>query len=366
MIEFGHGNLLTQDVDALVNTVNTVGVMGKGIALQFKRAFPANYKAYRSAAMRDEIRLGEMFVFDSGLVGPRRYIVNFPTKGHWRSPSRIEDIESGLTDLVHRLPDLNVTSLAMPALGCGNGGLDWSEVRPMIEQAFGSVPEIRVVVFPPAGAPPPETMPVATPRPSMTSNRATLLTAMASYLKSARTLDVREGVSELEVQKLAYFLQVLGQPSDLTFARGRYGPYAERLHHVLQQLEGHLISGYGDRSAPVTELRPINLVEGVLDEAGTWLTSNGDGELERVEALMALTDGFATPYSLELLATAHFAARQAPPTNDLVDIADRVTDWNLRKARLFTARHVELAGRHLREHNLLPEMGYASSRADRT
>ena len=140
MVEFTTGNLLEADVDALVNTVNTEGVMGKGVALQFKRAFPANYKAYRAACKAGEVKLGRMFVFDTGRLEPPRYIINFPTKGHWRSLSRLSDIEAGLTDLRRVLTELPVESVALPPLGCGLGGLRWSDVRPRIEAALADLP----------------------------------------------------------------------------------------------------------------------------------------------------------------------------------------------------------------------------------
>jgi O-acetyl-ADP-ribose deacetylase (regulator of RNase III) len=154
MIEGGSGNLLTQDVDAPVNTVNTVGVMGKGIALQFKRAFPANYRAYRAAVDRDEVRTGSMFVYDSGQLAPRRFIINFPTKRLWRSRSSLDDVAAGLEDLVPTVRRLQIGSLAVPALGCGNGGLDWAVVRPLIEEAFTDLSDVRVLLFPPPGHPP--------------------------------------------------------------------------------------------------------------------------------------------------------------------------------------------------------------------
>lgn len=152
MIEEGSGNLLTAEVDALVNTVNTVGVMGKGIALQFKRAYPANFSAYRAACDRGEIQPGRMFVVDTAVNGPRKYIVNFPTKRHWKSNSRLEDISAGLDDLVRVVREQGIRSIAIPALGCGNGGLDWQVVRPLIEQACARTPDVRAVIFPPAGA----------------------------------------------------------------------------------------------------------------------------------------------------------------------------------------------------------------------
>ena len=153
MIEEGRGNLLEADVNALVNTVNIVGVMGKGIALQFKRAFPANFRAYREACQRGEIRLGHVWTFDTGVLGSRRYILNFPTKGHWRDQSRIEDIRAGLDSLVATVAERGIGSVAIPALGCGNGGLEWHDVRPLIEGACARIPGVRAMIFPPEGMP---------------------------------------------------------------------------------------------------------------------------------------------------------------------------------------------------------------------
>ncbi|WP_412739010.1 macro domain-containing protein [Krasilnikovia sp. MM14-A1259] len=153
MIEESHGNLLEADVDAIVNTVNTVGVMGKGIALQFKRAHPDNYRAYREACGRGDVQLGRMFVFDRGIIGPRRFIINFPTKAHWRSASRLDDIRVGLGDLVEVVRSLEVSSVAVPALGCGNGGLTWGEVRPLVEAAAAAMPRVRSSCSLPRGRP---------------------------------------------------------------------------------------------------------------------------------------------------------------------------------------------------------------------
>ncbi|MFI0791457.1 macro domain-containing protein [Micromonospora rubida] len=149
MIEVGRGDLLTAEVEALVNAVNTVGVMGKGIALQFKHAYPDNYAIYRAACKAGKVELGRMLVFDSGRQGHRRYVVNFPTKGHWRSGSTLADVRAGLVDLVRVIRDRRIESIAVPALGCGNGGLSWDEVRPLIEAAIDELPEVRVLLFPP-------------------------------------------------------------------------------------------------------------------------------------------------------------------------------------------------------------------------
>lgn len=171
MISIGQGNLLHADVDALVNTVNTVGVMGKGIALQFKHAYPAMFAAYEVAANHHELRLGQMHIWETGQTSPR-FIINFPTKSHWRAGSKLRDIRSGLDDLIRVVIELGITSIAVPPLGCGNGGLNWSDVEPMIRSAFAAVPDVDVVLHPPAGAPAAAAMPTNSPRPAMTAGRA--------------------------------------------------------------------------------------------------------------------------------------------------------------------------------------------------
>ena len=167
MVELTTGNLLEASAEALVNTVNTVGVMGKGIALQFRQEFPRNYELYRSACKRGEVVPGKMFVVPTERLDNPKYIINFPTKRDWKSRSRVEDIEAGLVDLVDTIRREGIGSIAVPPLGCGNGGLNWAEVRPRILHALAAVPEVRVMLFEPGGAPEPEAMAIATKRPAM-------------------------------------------------------------------------------------------------------------------------------------------------------------------------------------------------------
>ena len=148
-MQFKTGDILAEDAEALVNTVNCVGVMGRGIALQFKKAFPENFVAYATACKRHEVRPGQMFVFETGCLINPRYIINFPTKRHWRDNSRIEDIEAGLVALIAIIRERNIRSVAIPALGSGLGGLDWSEVRSRIVRALRGIEDLRVVVFEP-------------------------------------------------------------------------------------------------------------------------------------------------------------------------------------------------------------------------
>jgi len=172
MIEFKQGNLLEENAEALVNTVNCVGVMGKGIALQFKQAFPENFRQYEKACRASEVQPGRMFTVPTGSLFYPRYIINFPTKRHWRGKSKIEDIKSGLKALIAEVQQLGISSIAIPPLGCGNGGLDWAEVKPLIESTFAVLPEVKVVIFDPAGAPEVDKMQVATPKPKFTHAHA--------------------------------------------------------------------------------------------------------------------------------------------------------------------------------------------------
>src|SRR5665213_1177928 len=217
MIEHRKGDLLAADAEALVNTVNTVGVMGKGVALQFKQAFPDNYRAYKAACGRNELQLGKMFVFQRGTIEPPRFIINFPTKKHWRAKSRIGDIEQGLVDLRRVLLQLQIESVALPALGCGNGGLRWADVRPLIEKHLADLPT-RIVVFEPVGPPAARKMRIGTDRPAMTAGRAALIGLLGRYLEPGF------GASLLEVEKLLYLLQASGQELRLHFVRAHYGP----------------------------------------------------------------------------------------------------------------------------------------------
>jgi O-acetyl-ADP-ribose deacetylase (regulator of RNase III) len=153
MIQFTRGDILKAETEALVNTVNCVGVMGRGIALQFKNVFPANFSAYETACRRGEVQPGRMFVYDTGELTCPRYIINFPTKRHWRGKSRIEDIEAGLAALVDEIRSRKIKSIAIPPLGSGLGGLDWTAVRPLIQNAMAALPEVDALVFEPGGAP---------------------------------------------------------------------------------------------------------------------------------------------------------------------------------------------------------------------
>jgi O-acetyl-ADP-ribose deacetylase (regulator of RNase III) len=356
MIREGLGNLLDAPTEAIVNTVNTVGVMGKGIALQFKQAFPANYKFYKAACTKNEVHVGHMLVFETGQLDGPRFIINFPTKEHWRGQSRLLYISEGLADLVKQIDSLGIRSIAVPALGCGNGGLDWAVVRPMIVEALRPLEQVDVHLYAPAGAPSASEMPVRTNKPAMTHGRAALILLLRGYSDKAsqERFDAPGGASLLELQKLAYLLQASGTDLGLKFAKALYGPYAENLNHALQSIEGHYIRGYGDRSLRILDFHPIRLVDNAGNESDAWAEANDRKLPDSVRRTLQLIDGFASPYGLELLATVHWLActsRERPTVSTLLP---QIRKWNRRKARIFTEQHLRVALDRLQECDLLP------------
>ncbi|MBX9772071.1 MAG: macro domain-containing protein [Candidatus Obscuribacterales bacterium] len=342
MIEVTFGNLLERDAEALINTVNCVGVMGKGIALQFKRAYPENFKAYELACKHKEVQIGKMFVYSTGSFVNPRFIINFPTKDHWRSPSKIEYIEKGLDDLVQWLEEHKIHSVAMPPLGCGNGGLEWMEVYQLVVKAFEKNPEIKVYLFSPLGAPAADKMPVNTKRPNMSVGRAAVLTLANRY----QLMDISEEITQIVLQKLSYFLQSSGFDLRLNFQKGTYGPYAENLNHVLQVMEGHFIRGYGDRSSIDGS---IEILPDCINEATAVLNSTS-GLAEHTARVLELIEGFNSEYLLELLSTVHWIAHHDPEgAADYAKIAPQVKEWSVRKSKLFGSDDIKVAWERLVE-----------------
>lgn len=341
MIEIQQGNLLKANAEAIVNTVNCVGVMGKGIALQFKQAYPDNFRQYAKACRVSEVRPGQMFVVSTGNLFNPRYIINFPTKRHWKGKSKIEDIQTGLKALIQEVKQLGITSIAVPPLGCGNGGLSWKTVKPLIESAFLELPNVQVLLFEPQGTPEADAMLVATEKPKMTRARALFVRLLELYGIPGYRLTM------LEIQKLAYFLQIAGEPLRLQYIKEKYGPYANNLNHVLQKLEGHYIRGYGDRSR---EAQIYVLPDGEI--AARRFLENSDDAIERLERVSNLINGFETPYGMELLATVHWVVRENWEAGEDSERAiELVREWNIRKSELFKPQHIRKAWQRLREQN---------------
>lgn len=338
VIEYKSGDILKEDAEALVNTVNCVGAMGRGIALQFKKAFPDNFRAYSRACGREEVRPGRMFVFETNGLTPPKYIINFPTKRHWRGKSRMEDIESGLKSLAEEIRNRNIRSIAIPPLGSGLGGLDWEEVRRRIEESLADLTGVRIVVFEPRGTPAAGKMVRSKKIPAMTPGRAALVGLMHRYL--AGLMD--PFITLLEIHKLMYFLQEAGEPLKLDFEAGLYGPYAMQLRHVLNGIEGYYISGYADGGdSPGKE---IDLVPGAVDDARNYLQDHPQ-TLERFGRVSDLVDGFESTFGLELLSTTHWVAQKSHPVT-LDQLVIRIHGWNDRK-RQFTPRQIAIAAKIL-------------------
>lgn len=340
MLELKQGNLLEEKTEALVNTVNCVGVMGKGIALQFKQTFPDNFKQYKKACDANEVKPGQMFTVPiDSLLNPR-YIINFPTKRHWKGKSKLDDIKTGLTALVKEVQRLGIQSIAIPPLGCGNGGLDWAVVKPLIIKAFEALPHVRVVLFEPGGTPAADQVKVNTAKPQMTRSRALVVSLFDRYGIPGYRL------GRLEAQKLVYFLQEAGETGlKLDYTKYHYGPYADKLNHALQRIDGHYIKGYGDRSQ---NSQIYVLPEGRV-EAEAFLAEHEDAH-QRLEQVSQLIEGFETPYGMEMLATLHWVAKENPEAAvDMEAAIAEVRAWSERKHNLFKPEHLRKAWQRLSE-----------------
>lgn len=345
MIIITEGNLLTADAEVLVNTVNCEGFMGKGIALQFKKAFPENYNAYVRACRVGELQPGRMFIYSTGSLANPKYIINFPTKRKWRERSRLEDIQSGLKALINEVRNLQVSSIAVPPLGCGLGGLSWEIVRPLIEHAFTGLPNLQVLLFPPSGAPEAGLMPIGTPRPKLTLARALFIQLMQQYLDAAFRLTL------LEIQKLGYLLQESGESLRLKYVAHVFGPYAHNLNKVLEILEGHFIRGYGDQQGPNVE---IELLPEAAHEAEVLLAEHPDS-IRRLERIAEVIERFESPYGMELLASVHWTATHDLPRAQNSEMAVKaIHNWSDRKRRLFDPGHIRLVWNRLYQYGWLP------------
>lgn len=346
MIEYRTGDILQARAEAFVNTVNCVGIMGRGVALQFKNNFPANFKAYKAACERKEVQPGRMFVYETGSMLNPKYIINFPTKRHWRGKSRIQDIEIGLDALAQEIRKRKIRSIAIPPLGSGLGGLDWQEVRQRIEAVLRSLDDVHIIVYEPHITSDPHIQTLSSNVPEMTAGRAALVGLIHRYLDGL----MDPFVTLLEVHKLMYFMQEGGQQLKLRYAKAPFGPYAENLRHVLKAVEGHLISGYFDGGdAPDKKLE---LVPGAVRDAETFLEDDADTRA-RFDRVADLVKGFETPFGLELLSTIHWVVtREGVKT--IEDAITHIYAWNDHKSQ-FTPRQIKLA------FNILANKGWIMS-----
>lgn len=342
MFRLVRGNLLECQAEALVNTVNTEGIMGKGVALQFRRAFPEMYRAYKQACQAGNVKPGKMFIFCVSSTKNPKYIINFPTKRSWRSNSRMEDIETGLTALVDDVRKLGIRSVAIPPLGCGLGGLSWSEVRQRMQLAFQELPDVDWLVYEPITH---FNSPIVTSvvRPKMTRGRAVLIELIRRYLVPGYCFEI----TLVEVQKLIYFITEAGEKLPNTvFEKGHYGPYADVLRHVFEKIEGHFITGYvvgGNKPES-----PITLLPDVVEDAQMFLQDHVDTK-QHFDRVSNLIVGFETPFGMELLATVHWVVTRECDLDARgpTEAFEKVVTWNARKAELMSKEHVTAAWQRL-------------------
>lgn len=351
MISYKEGNIFESTAEAIVNTVNTVGVMGKGLALQFKEAYPENYAIYRSVCKQGKLHVGEMLVTESiTLDGTKKIIVNFPTKTDWRRPSEYCYIESGLEALKQEVQSRQIKSIAIPPLGSRNGGLDWNKVREMIEDHLSDV-DCDIIIYEPSEAIHEK---MKEERVSLTPARAMMLGVMVDMVAHG------EFVSEFAAEKIAYFLQRFGAEDvfKLKFHRAVYGPYSGKVRYVLHYLNGSYIMGMSDLSKrPFEEIWITADAKTAVDE---MLQREENAEyLEIVNKTKKFLAQFYSNYSLELLATVDYLLTTEPELKnwrqmDELLLVDKVTQdialWNSRKQRLFNKpQYVKIMIDHLKE-----------------
>lgn len=354
MIRFTQGNLLEAPVEALVNTVNTVGVMGKGIALMFKERFSENYRQYAAACKAGTVRTGKMFVTEPAELNGPRWVVNFPTKDHWRSPSRIEWITTGLQDLRQFLIESEVKSVAIPPLGAGNGGLDWAAVRAEIESALGGL-DIDVLVFEPTSKY--QNVAKRAGVEKLTPARALIAELVRRYWVLGMECSL------LEIQKLAWFLERAidrfgpgENPLDLQFVAHRYGPFASRLSHLLNNLDG----SYLHCEKRISDADPFDVIwfdDERKDFLQAYLRSEAKDYARALEVTVSLIDGFESPYGIELLATVDWLLSRENVAPTVPAIREGLKKWSggsasaARKDRLFDDKVIRIALDRLTSHS---------------
>ena len=333
MIEYRQGNLLACDAEAIVNTVNCAGVMGRGIALQFKKNFPENNDYYEAACKRNEVIPGKMLVYDTNSLFNPQFIINFPTKRHWRGASRIGDIEAGLVDLMGVIQARNISTIAVPPLGCGLGGLDWGAVKNLMESTFKKADNVSFIIYEPNGAPPALEMAKSRTVPKMTNGRAALITLMGRYLDGL--LD--PFITLIEIHKLMYFLQESGEPLRLKYVKDYYGPYAMNLSHALNAIEGYMLIGYADCGDNPD--KQIKIIPGAEKEARHFLRQRTE-TVQRINRVADLIDGFETAFGMELLSTVHWVAKNDASTP--TEVIESTYSWGQQKQK-FSQRQIILA-----------------------
>jgi len=344
MIKYTQGNLLEADVDVLVNTVNTVGVMGKGIALMFKERFSENFRLYSTACKEKKVHTGKMFVTKVNELDGPKWIINFPTKEHWRAPAKMLWIVDGLADLRNFLLKNGIRSVAIPPLGAGNGGLKWEDVRIEIEKALGDLDDIEIIVY----APTEKYLNVAKREgvEKLTPARALIAELVRRYWVLGMECSL------LEIQKLAWFLErgiknfAPDNPLDLKFKAHKYGPYANRLDHLLNNLDG----SYLHCDKRIADAGPLDVIWFDMDRTSfivAYIKSEAKSYNNALERITSLIDGFESPFGMELLATVDWLLEEEKVEPNLAAVREGLRRWPAgageRKAKLFDDNSIQMA-----------------------
>ena len=344
------GDLFQSRAQTIVNTVNTVGVMGKGIALEFKRRFPAMYQDYLERCERGQVHLGEPYIYAS-LVPP--WILNFPTKEHWRSVSRLSDIIHGLEYLERHYKEWGITSLAVPPLGCGQGGLDWRVVGRTLYRHLRRL-EIPVELYAPFGTPAAELeedfLAASESQPSSVEHKTIRLSASAIALAEVLARVISEPhhwpVGRTTFQKLAYFATEAGLPTGMKYERGNFGPFSAGVKPLITQLVNNgviserrlgamfsVLPGPTFKDAKIVHIRELENWESVIDRVAD------------------LIQRLRTTNQAEIASSVHLVARDLenrpgkPPSE--MEVLEDVMRWKQRRRPPLDILEVAMAVRSL-------------------
>lgn len=336
MIYFTKGDLLESKAQALVNTVNTVGVMGKGIALQFKERFPQNYALYRSACKNNKVKIGEMFTTVEQTLDGNKIIINFPTKTTWRRPSEYPYIQLGLKSLHDEIIDRKIKSIAIPPLGSHNGGLDWSIIKRMMISSLEDL-DCDVTIYEPSDK---IIERLKSERVKLTPASSMMLDVLCDMVAYG------EFISVFAAEKIVYFLQRFGADDifKIKFIKYYYGPYSKgRIGHALYHLNGSYIKGMGGMEAKPFD--QIWLLPDTMKTIKEYMSTENNKKFKDIaDKTKSFLRGYYSAYSLELLATVDFILNEeehlynwkSMDDNDVLDVVnDAIQNWSKRKSDLF-------------------------------
>ncbi len=347
MFQYHHNqDILQSDADAIINTVNCVGIMGKGLALKFKEKFPENYKAYRKYCDDNKLKIGNVFITEFGgkLSADHKYLINFPTKEHWRGKSKIEYIAKGLDDLLLQIENHHIASVAVPPLGCGNGGLDWDEVHDLLKEKLNPIADkIDIIIYAPKTSIETEL--------AMTFNRALMIKILHDFAPYFNF-----HMSHIIIQKLVYFLKFLDVPDYPKFQKHKYGPYSELLKKSLMKMADKNFIKLSNDFTDNPDSMIIATEQAIKDATEFFENLTKDAQQEFTDIMSKLSkliEGYESSFGMELLSTTHFLINNnATRSPQITAITKGFAKWSERKKELFDRDVIELAYHRLKDDGL--------------